>query len=321
MTAVSEETLKPVTDPPVRSIRRTAVDRLRGGSKDSSVAGYLFISPFYLLFAVFALFPPIFGLYVSFFDWNGLSRPTFVGLQNYERILHSSIFWGSFANTIEIALLASVPGLVLALLVAFVLDRYVDRLRNVYLTILFTPVVASTPAIALLFQLMFDPSHGVVDNGLHAVGLPTVNWLGGTVALKFTVAILLIWRWLGYNAVIYLAGLQAVPEELYEAAAIDGAAGRHVFRHVTLPQLRPVVLFTTVLSTIGILQLFTEPYLLAGPNGGTNQTLLTMMMNMYNNAFTYFRFGYASALGMVLFVVALLGTLVNVVIGRRREAI
>jgi len=321
MTAVRGQTLDSVSNSPLRSDPPSTIARLKRGPTTSGAEGYLFISPFYLLFAVFALFPPVFGLYISFFNWNGLTHPTFVGLQNYDRILHSTIFWDSLANTIEIALLASVPGLVLALLVAFVLDRYVDRLRNAYLTILFTPVVASTPAIALLFQLMFDPSHGVVDAGLHAVGLPAVNWLGGTIALKFTVAILLIWRWLGYNAVIYLAGLQAVPEELYEAAAIDGASGRHVFRYVTLPQLRPVVLFTTVLSTIGILQLFTEPYLLAGANGGTNQTLLTMMMNMYNNAFSYFRFGYASALGIVLFIVALLGTLVNVVIGRRREAI
>lgn len=281
----------------------------------------MFVSPFYLLFATFALFPPIYGIYISFFKWNGLTAPVFVGLANYRGLIHSGLFWLSLANTLEIAALGAIPGLGAAFLVAFVLDRYVGRVRRLYLGVLFAPLVASTPAVALLFTLMFDPSHGVVNNGLRELGIPPVNWLGDPLALKFTVVILLVWESLGYNTVIYFAGLQAVPGDLYEACMVDGANPWHVIWYVVIPYLRPVVLLTTVLWTIGTLQLFAEPFLLAGASGGPNQTVLTMLMNVYNNSFTDLRFGYGSALGVMLLIMALLGTGLNLAIGQRKSAV
>ncbi len=159
----------------------------------------------------------------------------------------------------------------------------------------------------------------MINAALRFLGLPGVDWLQDPVAMKFSLAILLIWRWTGYNAVIYLAGLQGIPEEYYEAARVDGARTWHLFRYISVPLLRRVILFTTVLSTIGILQLFAEPYLLVGPDGGTDYSLMTMMTYLYNNGFSYFKFGYASAMAYVMFVFIVMGSLLNLWIGRSKR--
>jgi cellobiose transport system permease protein len=284
-------------------------------------APYLFISPFYILFAIFGLFPPLFGFYISFQEWNGITPPAFSGMSNYVVVLTDKLFWQAFLNTVVMAVLATVPGLFLSLWCAFLLNNSIRRFRHFYLASLFSPTVASSAAIALIFGLIYGREFGILNASLRLAGLPAIDWLGNPIAMKVSLAVLLIWRWLGYNTVIYLAGLQAIPHEYYEAARVDGANTWHLFRHISVPLLRRVILFTTVLSTIGILQLFAEPYLLVGPGGGPGNSLRTMMMYLYTNAFTYFRFGYASAISYVLFVIVVVGTIVNLIVGRRREAI
>ncbi len=282
-------------------------------------APYLFISPFYLLFLIFGLFPPAYGLYLSFQRWDGLTEQVFVGWRNYELVLTDTLFWTALLNNLAIAAVSTIPSLPFALLCAFLLNHAIQRFRSLYLASYFSPTVASSVAVALIFGLLYGRDFGLINDGLRLLGLAPVEWLTNPLAMKLSVAILLIWRWLGYNVVIYLAGLQAIPREYYEAARVDGARTWHLFRYISVPLLRPTILFTTVTSTIGILQLFAEPYLLVGPTGGTGYGLLTMSMYLYNNAFTYFKFGYSSAMAYVMFVIILIGSILNLVfIGRRR---
>jgi cellobiose transport system permease protein len=282
-------------------------------------APYLFISPFYILFAIFGVFPPLYGFYLSLHRWDGLTPPVFVGLRNYYLVLTDSLFWQAFGNNLAIAALSTVPGLSLALVLAFLLNLRIQRGRHLYLAFLFSPTLASSAAVALIFGLLYGREFGILNAVLRSVGLPGVDWLADPVAMKVSLALLLIWRWTGYNTVIYLAGLQGIPEEYYEAARVDGARTWHLFRYISVPLLRRVILFTTVVSTIGILQLFAEPYLLVGPNGGTDYSLLTMMTYLYNNAFSYFKFGYAAAIAYVMLVFIVIGSLLNLWIGRRNE--
>jgi cellobiose transport system permease protein len=179
----------------------------------------------------------------------------------------------------------------------------------------------AAPAAAVVFQSIFSKTNGALDGAIGLLGLTGPDWLGSTVPMRAALALLLIWRWLGYNTVIYFGGLQAIPGELYEAAVVDGARAKQVLRFVTVPQMRRVILFTTVLSTVGILQLFTEPYLLVGAQGGQGGALLTPLMYVYETAFQNFNFGYAGAISYVLALVAILGVAVNLFIARRRDAI
>lgn len=285
------------------------------------LAPYGFIAPFYLLFLAFGAFPPLYGLYISLFRWNGLNKPQFVGLQNYANVFTDPVFWHALTNALLVAVFVAVPGLALALVLAFLLDWYAPRFRNVYLTCLFAPQVVATPAAAVVFQNIFSKSYGVLDQAIMALGLPGPDWLGSPVPMRVALALLLLWRWLGYNTVVYFGGLQAIQGELYEAAMVDGARPPQVLRLVTLPQMRRVILFTTVLSTVGLLQLFTEPYLLVGAQGGQGAAMLTPLMYVYDTAFQTFNFGYASAISYVLATVAVLGVGINLFVARRREAI
>ena len=240
-------------------------------SLPGALTPYGFIAPFYLLFIAFGAFPAPVRILYQPVPWNGLSKPQFVGLENYVSAATDPVFWHSVTVVLIVGGLATVPGLVLALVLAFLLDWYAPRYRMLYLACLFVPQVVATPAATVVFQSIFSKPSGALDEAISATGLPGPNWLGSPGPMKAALALLLIWRWLGYNTVIYFGGLQAISGELYEAATVDGARVRQVLRFVTIPQMRRVILFTSVLSTVGILQLFTEPYLLAGAQGAREE--------------------------------------------------
>ncbi len=276
---------------------------------------YVFISPFYILFAVFGLFPPLYSFFLSFQSWDIITPMQFAGVANYVRVLTNALFWRACLNNLLFILMATVPGLPLALLIAYLIDRYIKRFRDAYLAGLFSPTVTSAVAIAVAFTVMFD-KRGLVNAALGVVGAKPVLWLTTPWPMRITLAILLIWRWLGWNVVLYLAGLQSIPVELYEAARVDGANGLQIFTRITVPLVRPTVLYTVIVSGIGMLQLFAEPYLLTGAQhggglGGRQNALLTMFMYLYHFAFRMFQFGYASAVSYVIFVMILVLSLVN----------
>jgi ABC-type sugar transport system permease subunit len=275
---------------------------------------YLFISPFFIIFAVFGVFPPLYGFFVSFFSWDLLTPMRFVGLSNYGYVFSDGLFWKSVGNVILFTVAEGVPEVILALLIAYLLDTYVIKSRNIYLAAFFSPSVTSSVAVAIVFGAIFGLNYGLVNSVLRSVNIQPVEWLTQAVPLKIVLIILLLWRWLGWNIVINLAGLQTIPHEYYEAAVVDGANRFQIFVRITVPLMKQVILYTTITTIIGTLQLFAEPRLLttaAGILGGRNNSLLTPVMYIYQMGFGYFRFGYASAIAYVFFVIVLGASILN----------
>ncbi len=268
---------------------------------------YVFISPFFILFAIFGLFPYIYAFVLSFADWDGISPIKWIGLENYRYLLTDDIWWTSLYNSVWLLVVTSL-NLVIALILAFILNSGLARFKEVFRTAFFTPIVASSVAVALVFSSLYGLHYGILNWVLGLVGLPPVDWLGTAGWIKPAIALVVIWRYFGWNTVIYLAGLQSIPNELYEAARVDGARWRDVFLHVTMPLMRPVITFTVILSIIGALQLFEEPLMLTGgafnsSPGGVDHAGLTVVVNLYSTAFNYTQFGYAATMSVALFVV------------------
>jgi lactose/L-arabinose transport system permease protein len=270
---------------------------------------YLFISPFFILFAVFMLFPFLYSFWISLHNWDGISVPTFVGLANYKGLLRDDLFWKSLYNTVYILVLNIPLQLGLALLLAVVLNSEVVRGRSMMQLIYFMPIIVSVVVVAIVFSLLYDSYTGLINYFLEWLGLQAIPWLSSEAWSKFSIVLLITWRWTGYNMVILLAGLQAIPHELYEAGRIDGTNGWKAFRHITLPLLKPVLLFCLIMSIIGLFKIFTEPYILTF--GGPNNSSQTMVTYIYNNAFRYSKLGYGSALAYVLFLLVLVVSLIN----------
>lgn len=268
---------------------------------------YIFISPFYLLYAVFGIFPLLYGLWLSFHRWDGISPMRWVGVENYSRLFVDDIWWKTVYNTVWLFFGATVPQLTLALILAFIINSPYIRGKDILRATYFMPIVASAVAVSLIFSSLFGERYGMLNFGLTSLGLEPIDWLGSAAWLKPSIALVTIWQWTGYSMVIFLAGLQSINQELYEAARVDGASTRHIFRHITLPLLRPVILFQVILSIIGAMQTFDIPVMLAGGTqssapGGTDRAGLVTMVLIYWTAFKYTQFGYASAMAFILFV-------------------
>jgi cellobiose transport system permease protein len=287
---------------------------------------YLAITPFYVIFLVFGLLPILFSIYLSFTDWDGISQIKFVGLQQYNYLIHDTRFWNAVGNTLVIWVISTVPMLFIALVMAFLLHQNI-RLKGFYRVAFFVPNVTSMVAMAIVFGSVFSDSFGIVNSALTALGLPTVAWLSTGWGIKVTLAMLVIWRWTGYNAILYLAALQAVPSDLYDAAKVDGAGFWRTFFSVTIPMLRPVILFTVITSTIGGLGLFTEPQILFGAAngngtvGGVNEAGMTIVLYQYNQAFSQLDFGYGSAIAWALFILAAVFAIINWRLLRDRDTV
>jgi multiple sugar transport system permease protein len=284
------------------------------------LAPYVFISPFYLLFALFLLLPILLGLYLSFTEWAGLGTPEVVGWANYQRLFGDDQFYLSLLNTllfVMVSLLVVVP---LALLIAQALNLRGLRGRDMFRVVYFTPIVLSPIIIVLVFQLFFDKNFGLLNGiGAAVFGFGGIDWLGSPLWARVSVSILIVWRWTGYLVIFFLAGLQGVPRELHEAAQIDGAGPIKRFRHITLPALKPVTAFVVVTSLVGSAQIFEEPFLLT--QGGPNFATLTVGIFIYRAAFQRQEIGYAAAAGVVLFAaVFVIGQVANRLLGVGRSA-
>ncbi len=268
---------------------------------------YIFISPFYILYAIFGLFPLLYGIWLSFHKWDGISPMEWVGLANYAKLMTDDIWWYSIYNTLWLFFAATVPQLILALILAFIINTPQIRGKDFFRAAFFAPNVASTVAIALIFGALFGARYGMLNYVLGMIGLKPIDWLGSAAWLKPSIAVVTIWMWTGYAMIIFLAGLQSINLELYEAARVDGAQTMDIFWHITLPLLQPVIVFMVTLSIIGAMQNFDIPVMLAGGTqssapGGTDRAGLTAMVLLYWTAFKYTSFGYASAMAFTLFL-------------------
>ena len=288
--------------------------RSRSGNLRRDIARYLplylSISPFYILFAIFGLFPIAFSLYLSLQKWDGIGAMTPVGLSQYRFLVTDPFFWRSIVNTLEIWVISTIPMLFLALVIAFLLNSSL-RFKGFYRVAYFLPNVTSIVAISIIFGSIFGNSFGLLNALLTAVKLPAVAWLTSEWGIKIAIASMVVWQWTGYNAIIYLAGLQSIPTDLYEAARVDGANTRQVFFRIMIPLLQPVILFTVITSTIGGMQIFAQPQVLVGNTGGPGNAGLTMVLYLYQQAFSHNLFGYGAAIGWGLFVIIVLFSALN----------
>lgn len=259
---------------------------------------YLFIAPAVLLFAVFTVYPVIASFILSFQKSVG-GEYFFTGFDNYTRLLGDDIFLKALQNTFLI-LIIQVPIMIfLALVLANALNNQLLKLKGFFRTSFFMPSVTSLVAYAVLFSIMLQDD-GIFNSVLGLIGIDSIPWLSHPFWAKVSIIVAMTWRWTGYNMVIFLAALQNLSEDIYEAASLDGAGKWQKFYHITIPQLKPVILFSTILSTIGTLQLFDEPLNLT--KGGPADSTMTLGLYIYQNGFEYFDFGYASAISYVVVV-------------------
>jgi ABC-type sugar transport system permease subunit len=268
--------------------------------------GYVFISPFYILFAVFSVYPILFSIYLSFTKWKGVGPKVFVGLENYSRLFKDPIFWQSIRNGFIIFFMYVPIMTLLALVLAVILNAKFIRFFRLFRTMLFIPYITTMIAVGYIFRTMMDTNYGLFNVVLTSIGLPAVPWLENVWWARISISLLILWAWLGYNMVIMLAGLQTIPKDMVEAATIDGASPAQAFFRITIPLMRPIIIFSVILSTIGSFGLFNEVYALTtvGYMMGTPQyATITPLVYVYQQAFQNFNFSYASAVSYIYFAI------------------
>ena len=294
--------------------------RQRLSRADVRWSPYLYISPFFLLFALVGLFPLGYTFVVSLNHWDLLTGPgEWVGLQNFTDELTDPLFWNSLLNTVSIFVLSAVPQIAIALVLAALLDANL-RAKTFWRMSVLLPYVVTPVAVALIFSSLFGETYGLINNLLGVVGIDPVLWKSDRLASHVAIATMINWRWTGYNALILLAAMQAVPRELYESAAIDGASAVRRFFSITIPSIRPTIIFVVITATIGGLQVFTEPKLFDATSatpGGAFRQYQTTVLYLWDLAFNRGDFGKAAAVAWLLFLVVVAIGLLNFAISRR----
>ncbi len=302
---------------PVRVDERAFSHRL--ARLDMRVSPYLFVAPFFLLFILVGLFPMAYTAVVSLHEWHLIGgQGEFVGLQNFADVLGQPRFLTAVRNTFSIFLLSSVPQIVAAIAIAAVLDQNI-RAKTFWRMGVLLPYVVAPVAVSLIFSKIFADQSGLVNALLEAVGVSPVRWHADPLASHVAIATMVNFRWTGYNTLIFLAAMQAVPRDLYEAAIVDGASRLRTFFSVTVPMLRPTIIFVIIVSTIGGLQIFDEPRLFdQNGQGGADRQWMTLTMYLYELGWGPQKsFGRASAVAWLLFLIIVVVGLVNFVLTRR----
>jgi multiple sugar transport system permease protein len=284
-------------------------------------AAVLFITPALAVLGLFFFLPVVAGFALSLTDFDlysigDIHNVRFVAFRNYRELLGNSIFWTALGNTLYFSLIGGPLTVATSLGAALLVNAKAARFKPLFRTIYFAPVVTTLVAVAVVFRFLYNPRFGMLNRILASVGLPPVDWLGDARWAMPAIIALAVWKNFGYNMIIFVAGLQNIPEELYEAARIDGAGTWRQFRHVTLPMLGPTFLFVGIVTAIGYLQLFAEPYVMTH-GGPLNRTLSAVMM-MYEQGFKWWRMGYAAAIAFLLFLVIAAATALQMKLQERR---
>lgn len=293
---------------------------MTGSGARPSIAGWLFVAPALSAITAFFAVPVVAALALSFTDFDiyalaDLNNLRFVGLANYLRLLTTPLFWIALGNTLFFVALGVPASIVLALGSALLLDSQLARFKAAFRTALFAPVVTTLVAVAVIWTYLLHTRYGLINYGLSLLGLPRVNWLGDPSWAMPALALFSVWKNFGYNMVIFLAALQSIPADLYEAARIDGASGVQQFRFVTLPSLAPTLLLVSILSMAGYVQLFAEPYVMT--QGGPMQSTVSVLYFMYEEGFKYWNLGAASAVAFMLFFLMFVITRAQLLLARR----
>jgi multiple sugar transport system permease protein len=287
-----------------------------------SRAGWLFTAPALALIGVFFFLPVIGGLLLSFTDYDvyAIGDPAaarWVGLANYSQILTTPLFWKALGNTLFLVFAGGPLSLLASLAAALAVSGRRVRAPGLFRSIFFIPVVTTLVAVAIVWRYLYHPHYGLVNWVLSALHLPAVDWLGNPHWAMPAIILMTVWKNFGYNMLIFIAGLHTIPEDLYEAARLDGANAWDRFVHVTLPGLAPTFLFVGVTTMLGQFQVFAEPYVMT--QGGPLKATTTLVMMMYEEGFRWWRLGLAAAIAFLLFILMLAGTLVQMRLQRERR--
>lgn len=303
-------------DPAAPRPWRTRLTRL-----DQRFSPYAYVSPFFLLFFAFGLFPLVYTAWVSLHSvtLQNTDEMEWVGLDNYTRLFHDDRFWNALTNTFTIGVISTVPQLLMALGLAYALDCKV-RGSTFWRVSLLMPYATSVAAATIVFAMLFGRDFGLINSFLGLFGFDNVDWESGRWSSQIAISTIVTWRWTGYNALIYLAAMQAVPKDLYEAAEVDGATRWHQFRHVTVPGIWPTIVFTIIISTIGATQLFGEPLLFGGAgghSGGADHQYQTLGLLLYEQGWFNFQLGRAAATAWTMFLIIIVAVGINALLAAR----
>lgn len=297
----------------------TLTFRQRLSRWDVRYSPYAYVAPFFLLFGLVGLFPLVYTFVVSLNDWNLLTGPgEWVGFKNFTTELTDPLFWNSVYNTFSIFLLSAIPQLIVAIVIAAVLDQHL-RAKTFWRLSVILPYIVTPVVVTLIFSSMFDEKYGLINNVLQSIGLNPVMWKTDTLPSHIAIATMVNWRWTGYNALILLAAMQAVPKDIHEAAAIDGAGAVRRFFSVTVPGIRPTIIFVIITATIGGLQIFTEPKLFNASSsvpGGPQRQYQTTVLYLWDLAFNRESFGKAAAVAWILFLIIVAIGVLNFLLSR-----
>ena len=283
-------------------------------------AGWMFVAPSLIAIAVFFCIPVIAALFLSLTDFDiyalaDLDNLRFVGVQNYERLLTNPLFWGAMKNTALFSIIGVPLSIAASLGSAVILNARVVKWRPIWRVMFFAPYVTTLVATAVLWNYLLHTKYGVINWALQGVGLPAVDWLGQPETSIPAILMFVVWKIFGYNMLIFLAVLQTVPDDLYEAARIDGAGPWTQFRNVTLPAIAPTLLLVSIISVAGFFQLFAEPYVMT--QGGPAQSTVTVLYFMYEEGFKWWNLGSASAVAFILFVCIFTITMIQMWVAKR----
>jgi multiple sugar transport system permease protein len=289
---------------------------MRGGQ-----AGWVFVAPALAVIGLFFLVPTMAALALSLTDFDiyalaDLRNLRFVGLRNYAELLANPLFWQALGNTFYFVVVGVPLSIAASLAAALLLQSPLARFKSFFRTALFAPVVTTLVAVAVIWRYLLHTHYGLLNYALGALGIPPVDWLGDPHWAMPAIILFAVWKNFGYNMLIFVAGLQTIPEDLYEAARMDGASALRRFWHVTLPGLAPVVLLVSLLTVAGYLQLFAEPYVMT--QGGPQQSTVSVLYFMFEQGFKWWNLGIASAVAFLLFVLILAVTLIQLAVARRR---
>jgi multiple sugar transport system permease protein len=285
-------------------------------------AAWAFVGPALMVIAVFFFLPVLAGFALSFTDFDiyalaDIGNLRFVGLANYVELLQTPLFWKALGNTLYFVGVGVPLSIAASLGAALLLNSKLARFRPFFRVALFAPVVTTLVAVAIVWRYLLHTKSGLINYGLECVGLTPIDWLGDPHWAMPAIILFAVWKNFGYNMIIFIAGLQSIPEELYEAARIDGASSWQQLRHVTLPSLAPVVLLVSVLTMAGYFQLFAEPYVMT--QGGPLQSTVSVLYFMYEEGFKWWNLGFASAIAFVLFALMFVVTMLQLYVARMRE--
>jgi len=285
-------------------------------------AAWLFIAPALIILGLFFLLPVIAALVLSVTDYDlyalaDIRNLRFVALQNYWALLQRPLFWSALGHTVYFVVVGVPLSLMASLGSAMLLNSPLARFKPFFRTALFAPVVTTVVAVAVIWRYLFNTKYGLVNHLFESIGLPTVDWLGDPHWAMPTIILFAVWKNFGYNMIIFMAGLQAIPGDLYEAARIDGASAFAQFRHITLPMLKPTMVMVSILTVSGYFQLFAEPYVMT--EGGPLQSTTSVLYLMYEEGFKWWNLGSASAVAFILFVIMFAVTAVMLHFSRQKD--